>query len=89
MKLSAYQLQKRDNVIYIEVSLYKEYMGRNILSQFPNLCGNDVTKNERLKYSSHLHRRVEDMHVVCLWLPLLFLGMEVRRERQFRFMPST
>ena len=26
---------------------------------------------------------------VCLWLPLLFLGMEVRHERQFRFMPST
>ena len=25
----------------------------------------------------------------CLWLPLLFLGMEVRHERQFRFMPST
>ena len=26
---------------------------------------------------------------VCLWLLLLFLGMEVRHERQFRFMPST
>ena len=26
---------------------------------------------------------------VCLWLPFLFLGMEVRHERQFRFMPST
>ena len=26
--------------------------------------------------------------VVCLWLPLFFLRMEVRHERQFRFMPS-
>ena len=26
---------------------------------------------------------------VCLWLPFLFLGMEVRHEQQFRFMPST
>ena len=26
---------------------------------------------------------------VCLWLPLLFLGMEVRHEPQLRFMPST
>ena len=26
---------------------------------------------------------------VCLWLSLLFLGMEIRHERQFRFMPST
>ena len=27
--------------------------------------------------------------LICLSLPLLFLGMEVRHERQFRFMPST
>ena len=26
---------------------------------------------------------------ICLWLPLPFLGMEARRDRQFMFMPST
>ena len=43
--------------------LYKENMGQNIVSQFPNLCGNDVTENKRLKYCSHLHNLVEDMHI--------------------------
>ena len=38
-------------------------MERNILSQFPNLCGKDVTEDERLKYCSHLHNPVEDMHI--------------------------
>lgn len=38
-------------------------MGRNILSQFPNLCKNDVTEIERLKYYLHLHNLVEDMHI--------------------------
>ena len=37
-------------------------MERNILSQFPNLCGNDATEDERLKYCSHLHNLVEEMH---------------------------
>ena len=36
-----------------KLSLYKENMGRNILSQFSNLCRNDVTEDERLKYCSH------------------------------------
>ena len=45
-----------------KLSLYKENMERNILSQFPNLCGNDVTEDERLKYCSHLHNLVEEMH---------------------------
>ena len=31
----------------------------------------------------------KDLFVCCLWLPFLFLGMEIRHERQFRFMPST
>ena len=45
--------------------LYKENKGQNILYQFPNLCGNDVTEDERLKYRycSHLHNLVEDMHI--------------------------
>ena len=38
-------------------------MERNILSQFSNLCRNDVTEDERLKYCSHLHNPVEDMHI--------------------------
>ena len=46
-----------------KLSLYKENMGRNILSQYPNPCGNDITENERLKYCSHLHNLVEDMHI--------------------------
>ena len=28
-------------------------------------------------------------NLLLLWLPLLFLGMEVRHKRQIRFMPST
>ena len=47
----------------LKLSLYKENMERNILSQFPNICGNYVTKNERLKYCFHLHNLVEDMHI--------------------------
>ena len=46
-----------------KISLYKENMGRNILSQFLNLCGNDATENERLKHCSLLHNLVEDMHI--------------------------
>ena len=38
-------------------------MGRNILSRFPNLCENNVTEDKRLKYCSHLHNLVEDMHI--------------------------
>ena len=38
-------------------------MGRNILSQFPNLCGNDLTENERLKYYSHLHNLQGPIHI--------------------------
>ena len=47
----------------LKLSLYKENMERNILSQFPNIFGNYVTKNERLKYCLHLHNLVEDMHI--------------------------
>ena len=43
--------------------LYKENMGRNILSQFSNLCGNDVTEDELLKYYLHLHKLVEDIQI--------------------------
>ena len=47
-----------------KLSLYKENVGRNILSQFPNLCENNVAEDERLiKYCSHLHNLVEDMHI--------------------------
>ena len=46
-----------------KLSLYKENMGQNILSQFPNLCENNGTEDERLKYCSHLHNLVEDMHI--------------------------
>ena len=46
-----------------KLSLYKENTGRNILSQFPNLCGNNVAGNERLKYSADLYNLVEDMHI--------------------------
>ena len=46
-----------------KLSLYKENTGRNILSQFPNLCENNVTEDERIKYCSHLHNLVEDMHI--------------------------
>ena len=38
-------------------------MGQNILSQFPNLYGNDVTEDEQLKYCLHLHNLVKDMHI--------------------------
>ena len=38
-------------------------MGRNILSQFPNLCKNDVKEDERLKCCLYLHNLVEDMHI--------------------------
>ena len=41
---------------------YQENMGRSVLSQFPNLCENNVTKDERLKYCSHLRNLEEDMH---------------------------
>ena len=40
--------------------LYKENMGQNILSQFPNLCENNAIEDERLKYCLHLHNLVED-----------------------------
>ena len=56
-------MNKRDNIIYIEAYLVQENMGQNILSQFLNLCGNDVTEDERLKYYLHLHNLVEDMHI--------------------------
>ena len=46
-----------------KLSFYKENMGRNILSQFPNLCENNTTEDERLRYCSHLHNLVEDMHI--------------------------
>ena len=37
-----------------------------------------------LQYLAHSESRM-----LLIDLPLLFLGMEVRRERQFKFMPST
>ena len=46
-----------------KLSLFKKNMGQNILSQFPNLCRNDVTEDERLRYCLHLHNLVEDMHI--------------------------
>nr|XP_039259582.1 SCAN domain-containing protein 3-like [Styela clava] len=46
-----------------KLSLYKDNMGRNTLSQFPNLCENNVTENERLKYCAHLQNLVEDMNI--------------------------
>ena len=46
-----------------KLSFYKENMGRNVLSQFPNLCENNTTEDERLRYCSHLHNLVEDMHI--------------------------
>ena len=50
-------------VCYFWNTLYKENTGRNILSQFPNLCENNVTEDERFKYCWHLHNLVEDMHI--------------------------
>ena len=38
-------------------------MVRNIWFQFPNLCRNDVTEDKGLKYCSHIHNLVEDMHI--------------------------
>nr|XP_039259580.1 SCAN domain-containing protein 3-like [Styela clava] len=46
-----------------KLSLYKDNMGRNTLSQFPNLCENNVTENERLKYCARLQNLVEDMNI--------------------------
>ena len=45
-----------------KLSFYKENNERNVLSQFPNLCENNIT-DERLRYCSHLHNLVEDMHI--------------------------
>ena len=42
---------------------YKENTSRNILSQFSNLCENNVTEYKQFKYRSHLHNLVEDMHI--------------------------
>ena len=50
-----------------------------------------ATDHSSSKYLFALLNLPLDLFVLffCLWLPLLFLGMEVRHERQFRFMPST
>ena len=39
-------------------------MRRNVLSPFPNVCENTTTtEDERLRYCSHLHNLVDDMHI--------------------------
>ena len=41
-----------------KLSFYKENKGRNVLSQFPNLCENNTIEDEWLRYCSHLHNLV-------------------------------
>ena len=40
---------------------YKQNIGRGQLAQFPNLCENNVSEDERLKYCSHLKQLHDDM----------------------------
>jgi len=45
-----------------KLSLYRQNLSRNILSQFPNLNENVVTEEDRQKYCSHLDTLLIDMN---------------------------
>ena len=51
---------------------------RALMAIFPSKTGENII----------LQKAPHKLFVCCVWLPLLFLGMEVRHERQFTFMPS-
>jgi len=57
-----------------KLSSYKQNLGQNILSQFPNLGKNVVTEEEWLKYCLHVETLLKDMKIhsadlVDLWVP--------------------
>jgi len=44
-----------------KLALYKQNVGRGLLTQFPNLNGNEVSEDDRLKYCNHLEKLGDDM----------------------------
>ena len=58
-----YQIKSVLMLFILKLSLYKKNMGRNILSQFPNLPENAVAEDKQLKYCLHLHNLVKDKHI--------------------------